>query len=111
VRMALSADLRPSLALRHPWVPDLPRHPYLPKGAMGGRVRCATTVLVRWRVADATRPSEPVRVFADQFQRNGVILDRYCVRNGDAAAVSRGEQRALLPPLKSLQQTRPGMVG
>jgi hypothetical protein len=38
--------------------------------------------------ADATRFSEP-RMFADQFQRDGVILgQRFGVRNGDTGAVS-----------------------
>jgi hypothetical protein len=57
--------------------PIYPRHPYLPKGPKGAGCDGQPWCWSRWRVADAIRPSGPVRVFADQFQRNGVILDRY----------------------------------
>jgi hypothetical protein len=42
----LAIILRPSLALRHPWPPDLPSRPYLPKGAEGARERCSAIVSV-----------------------------------------------------------------
>ena len=65
------------------------------------------------RARSTSQPAngEQPRVFEDRFQRNGVILDQ---RHGVMATLLllvEEEQRALLPPLKSLQQTRPGMVG
>jgi hypothetical protein len=73
-------DCRPSLALRQPWVPIYPRHPYLPKGAKG------QGPMLNHRVGRRVSVSQE-----DQFQRNGVIFDRRSgVWNDDTGAVSRG---------------------
>src|SRR5262245_38379197 len=48
-------------------------------------------------------------MFADQFQRNGVVLDQLHRFGMATLLLSVGEeQRALLPTLKTLQQTRRG---
>jgi hypothetical protein len=52
--------------------------------------------------------SEP-RMFADQFQRNGVILDqRFGIRNGDTAAVSRGRAAGFTVTFEIAAETRRG---
>src|SRR5262249_26327480 len=99
------------LPLRHPCCPIYPRHP-LPaqegegaEGAMhnhggGPPGRVLTSTL-----------SER-RMFADQFQRNGVILDqRFGIPNGDTAAVSRGGAAGFTVAFEIAVETRRGMVG
>jgi hypothetical protein len=83
-------DCLPSLALRHPCCPIYPRHPYLPRGRRG------QGAMVNQGVGPlATSPTrfQRARVFADQFQRNGVILDRRLWRSGLATLLLSVEER------------------
>jgi hypothetical protein len=51
-------------------------------------------------------------LFADQFQRNGVILDqRFGVRNGDTGAVSRGRGSGFTGIFEIVAAAKAGVVG
>jgi hypothetical protein len=78
---ACTAAFSPPRLPSPPLLPDRPS-PSLPaQGSEWAGTDCSTIVWVA---------SEP-RVLADQFQRNGVILDQRCgVWNDDTGAVSRG---------------------
>jgi hypothetical protein len=70
--------------------------------------------------ARSTRPSESLtrpdfsepRMFADQFQRNGVIFGlRFDVPNGDTSAVSRGEGSGFTGIFGIVAAAKAGVVG
>jgi hypothetical protein len=74
-------DRRPSLALRDPCCPIHPRRPTCPRGRRGQGTSLNHRVGRR------------VRVLANQFQRNGVILDRRSVFGMATPVLSVGEER------------------